>query len=59
MTEKEKISVGKGKISTSLHINLFKASECLTHDLIITKLNDYGFSFSAVSLVESYMYNTK
>ena len=35
------------------------AFECLPHDLLLAKLNAYGFSLSALKLVQSYLSNRK
>ena len=54
MIEKWKKSVDKGKTFAALLTNLSKAFDCLPHDLIIVKLNAYGFSLSAAKLMQSY-----
>ena len=59
MTEKWKKSVDKGKTSATLLTDLSKAFDCLTHNLIIAKLNAYGFSLSAARLMKSYLSNRK
>ena len=53
LIEKSKKSVDKGKTFDSLLTNLSKAFDCLPHDLIIAKLNAYGFSLSAARLMQS------
>ena len=53
MIEKGKKSVDKGKTFAALLTDLSKAFDCLPHDLIIAKLNAYGFSLSAVRLMQS------
>ena len=59
MTAKRKKSVGKGKTFAAILTDLSKAFDCLPHDLIIAKLNAYGFSLSAAKLMQSYLCNRK
>ena len=58
-TEQWKKSVDKGKTFAALLTDLSKAFDCLPHDLIIAKLNAYGFSLSAARLMQSYLCNRK
>ena len=39
--------------------DLPKALDCLPHDLLLAKLNTYGFSLLALKLVQSYLSNRK
>ena len=55
VTEKWRQSVDKGKTLDALLTDLSKAFYCLPHDLIITKINLYGFSFSAARSIQSYL----
>ena len=55
MTEKWKKSIEKGKTFASLLTELSKAFDCLPDDLIIAKLNAYGFSLSAARLMQIYL----
>ena len=59
MLEKWKSSVDKGKAFRVLLTDLSKALHCLSHKLIITKLNAYGFSLSALKLMQSYLSERK
>ena len=50
MLEKWKSTVDKKKVFGALLTNLSKAFDCLSHDLLIAKLNAYGFSMTALRL---------
>ena len=50
MLEKWKNAVDKGKVFGALLTDLSKAFDCLPHELIIVKLNAYGFNLPAVKL---------
>ena len=53
LIEKWKKSVDKGKTFAALLTDFSKPFDCLLHDLIIAKLNAYGFSLSAARLMQS------
>ena len=59
MLEKWKNAVDKGKVFGALLSDPSKASDCLPHELIITKLNDYGFNLPAPKLMHSYFSHRK
>ena len=55
MLQHWKSAVDKGKVFGALLTDLSKAFDCLSHELIIAKLNAYGFSLAALKLVQSYL----
>ena len=55
MMEKWKRSVNEGKVFGALLTNLSKAFDCLDHDLLIAKLNAYGFSLPALRPINDYL----
>ena len=57
--EKWKKSVGNDKMFGALLTDLSKAFDCLDHELLIAKLNAYGFSLTALKLVHNYLSNRK
>ena len=57
--EKWKKSVDNGKAFGALLKDLSKAFDCLVHELLITKLNAYGFSLPALKLIHDYLSNRR
>ena len=43
------------KVFGAFSTDFFKAFDCLSHELIISKLNAYGFSFAALQLIHDYL----
>ena len=57
MLEKWKSTTDNKRSFGALLTNLSKAFDCLSHDLLIAKLNAYGFNMSALRFVHSYLKN--
>ena len=55
MFEKWKSATDNKKLFGALLTYLSKAFDCLSHDLLIAKLNAYGFNMSALRFVHSYL----
>ena len=59
MLEKWKNAIDKGKVFGALLTDLSKPFDCLPHELIIAKLNAYGFNLPALKLMHSYLSHRK
>ena len=59
MTEKLKNAMDNGNVSEALLTDLSKAFDCLPHDLLIAKLNSYGFDLTALNLIHIYLTKQK
>ena len=59
MLEKWKRSVDSGKAFDALLTDLFKAFDCLDHELLIVKSNAYAFSLPALRLIHDYLQHRK
>ena len=59
LLEKWKRSIDRGKVFGALLTDLSKAFDCLNHDLLIAKLNAYGFTLPAFRLINEYLSNRK
>ena len=49
----------KGEILGTLLMDLSKAYDCISHDLLIAKLEAYGFSFNSLNFVHSFLHGRK
>ena len=59
LIEKWKRPVDSGQMFGALLTDLFKAFDCLDHELLIAKLNAYGFSLPALKLFHDHVSNRK
>ena len=59
LLEKWKAAIGKGKVFGALLTDLPKAFDCLNHELLVEKLNGYGFSLPALKLVHMTIFRQK
>ena len=57
LIEKWKSVIDKGRSFGPLTTDLFKAYDCLPHELLIVKLHGYGFGLAALRLDHSYLPN--
>ena len=55
MIEKLRMSIDKKMSSGILLTDLSKAFDCLVHDLLIAKLNAYGFNLKSLHLINNYL----
>ena len=59
LPEKWKSAVDNQKRFGALFTDLSKTFDCLSHDLLIAKLNAYGFSIDPIRLVQDCLTNCK
>ena len=57
MLELWKQALGKGKSLGTIFMDLSKAFDTLNHDLLIAKLEAYGFSENSLNYIQSYLRN--
>ena len=56
---KWKRSIDRGKVFGALLSFLSKALYCLNHDLLVAKVNTYGFTLPALKLIHDHLLNRK
>ena len=59
MIEKWKESVDNGRTFGALMTDLYKAFDCLHHELLIANFNAIGFDVKFVKLIQHYLSNRK
>ena len=59
MLERWKKALDNGKIAGALLTDLSKAFDCLNHELIIAKLEAYGFDHGSLTYILSYLTDRK
>ena len=57
--EKCKKSLDEGNCVGAVFMDLSKAFDCLNHELLVAKLEAYGFSRNALTFIHSYLYKRK
>ena len=55
MLEKWKMAIDQGKFAGAMLTDLSKAFDCLNHELLIAKLEAYGFDKESLTYVYSYL----
>ena len=58
LLEKRKNAIDQDKVFGPLLTNFSKAFGCLNHELLIAKLNSYGFTLPALKLIHNYYFNS-
>ena len=56
MLEKLRKAIDEGLYTGILLTDLSKAFDCLSHDLLVAKLNAYGFSKNALKFINNYVH---
>ena len=59
MFKKRKKNLDKGGERGALYVDLSKAFDCLQHDILLAKLNAYGFDYKSLKLISSFLSNRK
>ena len=59
MIDKWRKWVDNNKIFSALLTDLWKAFDCICHDLLVAKLHAYGLSFPSLKMIQDYLLNRK
>ena len=59
MLERWKKALDKGTLAGAILTDLSKAFDCLNHELLIAKLNAYGFDLTSLTYIYSYLSDRK
>ena len=59
LSDRLSISMDKGEIPMAIFIDLSKAFDCLSHNVLLKKLKYYGFGDTALRLMTDYLCNRK
>ena len=59
MLEKLKIALDRGHCTGILLTDLSKAFDCVSHEVLIAKLNAYGFSKKSLNMINNYLCGRK
>ena len=59
MLERWKKAIDSGKLAGGLLTDLSKAFDCINHELLIAKLEAYGFDLESLNFIYSYLSNRK
>ena len=56
VVEKMLLASDKKEVCGAILTDLSKAFDCISHDLLLAKLNDYGFDKSALNVIHNYLF---
>ena len=59
MFQKWKENLDRGGECGALFVDSSKAFDCLQHDLLLAKLNAYGFDYKSLKIISSFLSNRK
>ena len=59
MIEKWRRNLDEGGICGALFTDLSKTFDCLVHDFLLAKLEDYGFTYKFLKLINSFLTGRK